>query len=53
MARKTFISYKFSDAKILRNTIISKLGDDARYYNGERRLNDLSKLADGTITNDE
>ena len=34
MARKTFISYKYSEAQILRNKIITKLGDDAKYYRG-------------------
>jgi hypothetical protein len=35
MARKTFISYKFSEAKDLRDRIIAKLGSDATYYRGE------------------
>jgi len=35
LARKTFISYKYSEAKSLRDEIIDKLGDDSRYYNGE------------------
>lgn len=35
MARKTFISYKYSEAQELRNSIISKLGEDAKYYTGE------------------
>lgn len=35
MARKTFISYKFSEAKELRDKIINALGDDAKYYQGE------------------
>ena len=35
MARKTFISYKFSEAKLLRDTILEALGDDASYYKGE------------------
>lgn len=35
MARKTFISYKYSEATDLRDTIIEKLGEDAKYYQGE------------------
>ncbi|WP_407498465.1 TIR domain-containing protein [Elizabethkingia anophelis] len=35
MARETFISYKYSEAKGLRDEIIKKLGDDAKYYRGE------------------
>lgn len=35
MARKTFISYKYSEAKKVRDTIIKKLGDDSKYYQGE------------------
>lgn len=35
MARKTFISYKYSEAKRLRDNIIGALGDDATYYQGE------------------
>jgi len=35
MARETFIAYKYSEATGLRDDIIEKLGDDARYYQGE------------------
>ncbi len=35
MARKTFISYKYSEAQDLRNEILENLGDDATYYQGE------------------
>jgi len=35
MAHKTFISYKYSEAKNLRNRIIEKMGENAIYYNGE------------------
>lgn len=35
MARKTFISYKYSEATKLRDEIIKALGEDATYYQGE------------------
>ena len=35
MAHKTFISYKYSEARELRDRIINALGDDATYYKGE------------------
>lgn len=35
MAHKTFISYKYSEAKRLRDDIIDALGDDASFYKGE------------------
>ena len=35
MARKTFISYKYSEACDLRDKILDSLGEDAKYYNGE------------------
>ena len=35
MAHKIFISYKYSEARNLRNSIIDALGDDAIYYQGE------------------
>ena len=35
MARKTFISYKYSEARWLRDDIITALGQDATYYKGE------------------
>lgn len=35
MANKTFISYKYDEAQSLRNKIVSELGDDAKYYQGE------------------
>ena len=35
MARKTFISYKYSEAQKLRDDILVKLGEDAKYYQGE------------------
>lgn len=35
MAHKTFISYKYSEARDLRDRIIEALGDDATFYKGE------------------
>jgi hypothetical protein len=35
VAYKTFISYKYSEARQLRNRIVEALGEDARYYQGE------------------
>ena len=35
MAKKTFISYKYSEARQLRDAIITALGNDATYYKGE------------------
>jgi MTH538 TIR-like domain (DUF1863) len=35
LARKTFISYKYSEAKDSRDRIVEALGDDAKYYKGE------------------
>lgn len=35
MARKTFISYKYSEAQDLRDKILAALGEDASYYQGE------------------
>ena len=35
MAHKTFISYKYSEARDLRDKIIRRLGNDATYYQGE------------------
>lgn len=46
MARKTFISYKYSEARKLRDTILGALGDDAQYYQGE--TSDSPDLTDRT-----
>lgn len=35
MARKTFISYKYSESRDSRDKIIKALGPDSAYYNGE------------------
>lgn len=35
MSHKTFISYKYSEARRLRDDIIDALGEDATYYKGE------------------
>lgn len=35
MAHKTFISYKYSEARELRDRIIEEMGEDAQYYKGE------------------
>lgn len=35
MARKTFISYKYSESQGLRDNVIKIMGDDATYYQGE------------------
>lgn len=49
MAHKTFISYKYSEARQLRDDIIHALGDDASYYKGE--TSDSPDLTDTTTEN--
>lgn len=49
MAHKTFISYKYSEARQLRDDIICALGDDASYYKGE--TSDSPDLTDTTTEN--
>ncbi|WP_313492328.1 TIR domain-containing protein [Sphingobacterium multivorum] len=46
MAKKTFISYKYDEAQDLRNEILKKLGDDAKYYQGE--TSDSPDLSDAS-----
>ncbi|WP_404277132.1 TIR domain-containing protein [Exiguobacterium undae] len=38
MARKTFISYKYSESRLLRDEIVKSLKDDAKYYTGETSI---------------
>ena len=49
MAHKTFISYKYSEARNLRDDIIEALGDDATYYKGE--TSDSPDLTDTSTEN--
>lgn len=50
MARKTFISYKYSDGTSTRDRLIQAMGTDATYYTGERSdSEDMSGLAAKTI----
>jgi len=49
MARKTFISYKYSEAQNLRDKILDALGDDATYYQGE--TSDSPDLTDTSTEN--
>ena len=49
MARKTFICYKYSEARNLRDQILGALGDDATYYQGETA--DSPDLTDTTTEN--
>ena len=49
MGHKTFISYKFSEAQSVRDKIISALGDDAKFYQGE--TSESPDLTDTTTEN--
>ena len=49
MAHKTFISYKYSEARELRDRIINALGNDAMYYKGE--TSDSPDLTDTSTEN--
>ena len=51
MARKTFISYKYSESRNLRDRIIDALGEDASYYQGETSdSDDMSDETNQSIT---
>lgn len=49
MAHKTFISYKYSESQQLRDDIITALGKDATYYQGE--TSDSPDLSDTSTEN--
>lgn len=49
MAKKTFISYKYSEAQDLRDDVLVALGDDASYYLGE--TSDSPDLTDTSTVN--
>ena len=49
MAHKTFVSYKYSEARSLRDKIIDSLGADAKYYKGE--TSDSPDLTDTSTEN--
>ena len=49
MARKTFISYKHSESQDLRDDILTSLGEDATYYQGE--TSDSPNLTDTSTEN--
>ena len=49
MARKTFISYKYSEAQGTRDKILKALGEDATYYKGETA--DSPNLTDTSTEN--
>lgn len=49
MARKTFISYKYSEAQDLRDAILNALGKDANFYQGE--TSDSPDLTDTSTEN--
>ena len=49
MARKTFVSYKYSEAQDVRDEILDALGEDATYYQGE--TSDSPDLTDTSTEN--
>lgn len=50
MAHKTFISYKYSESRELRDRIIKAMGSDAAYYTGETSESpDMSDLKTATM----
>lgn len=52
MARKTFISYKYSESRDLRDRILDALREDAIYYQGETSDSpDMSDSKTETIKN--
>ncbi len=52
MSHKTFISYKYNEAKELRDRIIRAMGNDATYYRGETSYSpDLTDYSTYTIKN--
>lgn len=52
MARKTFISYKYSESCKYRDEVIDSLGDDSTYYTGETADSpDISSLKVDSIKN--
>ena len=52
MARKTFISYKYSEARLVRDKIVESLEDDVKYYRGETSISpNLSDQSTNYIKN--
>lgn len=51
MARKVFVSYKYSDGRHCKDRIMAKLGSQGQIYKGERGFNDLSSYSASTIKN--
>lgn len=49
MAKKTFVSYKYSEAQDVRDEILDALGEDATYYRGE--TSDSPDLTDTSTEN--
>jgi len=49
MARETFVSYKHSEAQVIRDDILKALGEDATYYQGE--TSDSPDLTDTSTEN--
>ncbi len=49
MARKTFVSYKYSEAQDIRDDILKALGEEAIYYQGE--TSDSPDLTDTSTEN--
>ena len=49
MARKTFVAYKYSEARNLRDEIVEALGNDATFYRGETA--ESPDLTDTTVDN--